>query len=317
MPAGSSSMGGVCMSTIDPAVNPDEIEEAAPADAEELLPSFDSPIVPNSTISGRALVAVVAIMTFLASITTGAVMLVRSAASDWQSEVAREITIQVRPTSGRDTEADVTRAADMARRFAGVADVRPYSRDESTRLLEPWLGTGLNLSDLPIPRIVVVRIASAAVLDTNALRAQLAAIPGASVLGGLSVLFLMLAATVFSVTFATRAAMATNRPVIEVLHFVGAKSSFIGGHFQRHFLGLGLRGGLIGGGAALTLFAIAELLTKRSSGTAAGDQFGALFGSFSIGIGGYVVLLLQALLIAVVTALASRRAVNKTLDSIQ
>jgi cell division transport system permease protein len=127
----------------------------------------------------------------------------------------------------------------------------------------------------------------------------------------------MLAATVFSVTFATRAAMATNRPVIEVLHFVGAKSSFIGGHFQRHFLGLGLRGGLIGGGAALTLFAIAELLTKRSSGTAAGDEFGALFGSFSIGIGGYVVLLLQALLIAVVTALASRRAVNKTLDSIQ
>jgi len=49
------------MSTIDPAVNPDEIEEAAPADAEELLPTFDSPIVPNSTISGRALVAVVAI----------------------------------------------------------------------------------------------------------------------------------------------------------------------------------------------------------------------------------------------------------------
>ena len=44
MPAGSSSMGGVCMSTIDPAVNPDEIEEAAPADAEELLPKFDSPM---------------------------------------------------------------------------------------------------------------------------------------------------------------------------------------------------------------------------------------------------------------------------------
>ena len=335
MPAGSSSMGGACMSTIDPAVNPDEIEEAAPAEAEELLPTFDSPIVPNSTISGRALVAVVAIMTFLASLTTGAVILVRSAASDWQSEVAREMTIQVRPTSGRDVEADVARAADMARRFAGVADVRPYSRDESTRLLEPWLGSGLNLSDLPIPRIVVVRIGSEAVLDTTALRAQLAAIPGASlddhrgfvdrmramagaaVLGGLAVLMLMLAATVFSVTFATRAAMATNRPVIEVLHFVGAKSGFIAGHFQRHFLGLGLRGGLIGGGSALTLFAITELFARRSFGTAAGDQFGALFGSFSIGIGGYVVLLLQALLIAVVTALTSRYAVNKTLDAIQ
>ncbi|MGB8401806.1 MAG: ABC transporter permease, partial [Bradyrhizobium sp.] len=35
-----------------------------------------SPIVPRASISGRALVAVVAIMTFLASITTGTVLLV-------------------------------------------------------------------------------------------------------------------------------------------------------------------------------------------------------------------------------------------------
>ena len=244
-------------------------------------PLSNSPIVPNSSISGRALVAVVAIMTFLASLTTGAVLLVRAAASDWQSEVAREITIQLRPISGRDIEADVARAAEVARSFAGVAAVRPYTKDESARLLEPWLGSGLTLSDLPIPRIVVVRISSDAVLDTAALRVQLARIPGASlddhrgfvdrmramagavVFGGLAVLILMLTATVFSVTFATRAAMATNRPVIEVLHFVGAKTSFIAGHFQRHFLGLGLRGGLIGGGCALIMFAMAELLTPK------------------------------------------------------
>ena len=337
MPGGSSSTGGVCMSTIDPAVSPEEMEEdAAPAaEAEDLLPSFEAPIVPSSTIAGRALVALVAIMTFLASLTTGAVILVRTAASDWQSEVAREITIQLRPTMGRDIDADVARAADLARNFAGVASVRPYSKDESARLLEPWLGSGLTVSDLPIPRIVVVRVASAALLDATALRAQLAAIPGATlddhrsfvdrmramagaaVLAGLAVLVLMLTATVFSVTFATRAAMATNRPVIEVLHFVGAKSSFIAGHFQRHFLGLGLRGGLIGGGFALILFALAELLTRRFSGTAAGDQFGALFGTFSIGIAGYIVLVLQAVLIAVVTAVSSRRAVNRTLDSIE
>jgi cell division transport system permease protein len=39
-----------------------------------------SPIVPRASISGRALVAVVAIMTFLASITTGAVLLVSASA---------------------------------------------------------------------------------------------------------------------------------------------------------------------------------------------------------------------------------------------
>src|SRR5215213_11888074 len=79
------------------------------------MPRGDTPIVPKRSIAGRALVAVVAIMTFLASLTTGAVMLVRSAAVDWQSDVAREVTIQVRPAQGRDLEADVARAVALAR----------------------------------------------------------------------------------------------------------------------------------------------------------------------------------------------------------
>ena len=64
-----------------------------------------SPIVPRASIAGRALVAVVAIMTFLASITTGTVLLVSASAAEWQSEVASEITIQVRPQAGRDLDA--------------------------------------------------------------------------------------------------------------------------------------------------------------------------------------------------------------------
>ncbi len=138
------------------------------------VPRFETPIVPQATISGRALVAVVAIMTFLASLTTGAVMLVRSAASEWQSDVAREVTIQIRPADGRDIEADVAKAVAIARAAAGVAEVQPYSKEEAARLLEPWLGTGLQLDDLPVPRIIVVRIAPGAAPDLAQLRAALA-----------------------------------------------------------------------------------------------------------------------------------------------
>ena len=65
------------------------------------MPRFDTPLVPRQSIAGRALVAVVAIMTFLASLTMGAVILVGGAASSWQSDVAREVTIQVIPAPGR------------------------------------------------------------------------------------------------------------------------------------------------------------------------------------------------------------------------
>src|SRR5215468_4882990 len=102
-----------------------------------------SPIVPRASIAGRALVAVVAIMTFLASITTGAVLLVSASAAEWQSDVASEITVQV----------------------------RPFSRDESGKLLEPWLGSGLSLDELPVPRVIIARVAPGATLDLASLRA--------------------------------------------------------------------------------------------------------------------------------------------------
>ena len=106
---------------------------------------------------------------------------------------------------------------------------------------------------------------------------------------GIGVLVLVLAATVLSVTFATRGAMATNRPIVEVLHFIGAKSGFIAGQFQRHFLLLGLKGGVIGGGAAMLLFALAGIARQPELGhRRAATKLAALFGSFSLGWAGYV-----------------------------
>ncbi|HET7850364.1 MAG TPA: ABC transporter permease [Pseudolabrys sp.] len=299
------------------------------------LPRFETPIVPRNSISGRALIAVVAIMTFLASLTTGAVVLVRAAAGEWQSDVSREVTIQVTPASGRNLDASVEKAAVVARAFPGIAAVRPYSKEESSRLLEPWLGGDLSLDELPVPRLIVVKIAPGAAPDLPQLRRMLAEqIPGATlddhrgwidrmrtmtgtaVAAGVCILILMIAATMLSVTFATRGAMATNRPVIEVLHFIGARNRFIARHFQRHFLVLGLQGGAIGGGAAIVLFAVASVISRFFSGTAGGEETEAMFGSFSIGMAGYIAVLVQVVLIAVVTAWTSRHTVNRTLQAI-
>jgi cell division transport system permease protein len=332
-------MKGGCMSTIDREHDLEAYDDRPMAQAEapaEQLPRFENPIVPDNTISGRALTAIIAIMTFLASLTTGAVILVHSAAGDWQSEVAREVTIQVRVAPGRDIDGDVRRSADLARKLPGVADVRAYSRDESARLLEPWLGAGLRLDDLPVPRIVVVRLESGPTPDLGGLRQMLAAeVPSASLddhrnfiermramsnaalFGGIAVLTLMLLATVLSVVFATQGAMVANRNVIEVLHFIGAKNGFIAGHFQRRFLRLGLQGGGLGGGSALLLFALVEFTTRMLLGTAAAQQFMALFGTFSIGLIGYGAVIAQIILIALVAAFTSRATVNRTLETVR
>jgi cell division transport system permease protein len=315
-------------------MNDDAMTDLAAPRSVSPPPRFETPIVPRNSISGRALIAVVAIMTFLASLTVGAVLLINRSAESWRSDVTREVTIQVRPAPNRNVDQDVDRAVALAKGVGGIADVRAMSKDESAKLLEPFLGAGLKLDELPVPRMIVVTLGSGAP-DLDQLRRALAAdVPSASlddhrgwagrmramansvVAVGFVILALMLAATILSVSFATRGAMATNRPVIEVMHFIGARNGFIAGHFQRHFLVLGLQGGLVGGGAAVVLFLLAELVGRWLGGSAAGEQTSALFGTFSIGLFGYGAMIAVIIVIALVTAFTSRHTVNRTLEAI-
>ncbi|MBO0712696.1 MAG: hypothetical protein J2P47_15600 [Acetobacteraceae bacterium] len=139
----------------------------------------------------------------------------------------------------------------------------------------------------------------------------------AAVAGGIAILALVLIATVLSVAFATRGAMATNRPIVEVLHFIGARDSFIGSQFQGHFLMVGLQGGAIGGGAALLVLWLGGVFNQLFVGTAAQEQTSALFSTFSLGPIGYAAVIGQIVLVAVVTAGTSRRVVTQTLASIE
>ena len=294
-----------------------------------------SPIVPRASIHGRALVAVVAIMTFLASMTTGTVLLVSASAAEWQSDVASEITIQVRPQTGRDLDRDTAAVTEAMRAQPGIVEVKPFSKDESGKLLEPWLGTGLSMDDLPVPRMIIARVQPGTPLDLGALRARVTQVaPSASVddhrawiermrsmtnatvLAGLGILALVIIATIISVSFATRGAMAANRPIVEVLHFVGAGDRYIANHFLRHFLRLGLEGGVIGGGVAMLVFGFSESIAGWFSGTPVGDQFAALLGTFSLRPSGYIVLAVQAVLIGAITAVAARQTLFATLNDV-
>jgi len=88
----------------------------------------ETTIVPKDSIAGNALTAVVAIMMFLAAVTSGGVAMVIGAASEWQSDISREMTIQISPTPGNDIDAQVLKAESLARATPGVVEVRAYSK---------------------------------------------------------------------------------------------------------------------------------------------------------------------------------------------
>jgi cell division transport system permease protein len=228
------------------------------------------PLVPAASIAGRALVTVIAIMTFLAALTAGSAQLVAEASSGWRSSVAREVTIQIRPAPGGATSRPIS-----ARPLHWPRPHRASPTSASTPRPSPSgcssLGweRGLNFDELPVPRVVVLRLESGNRPDFAALRKSLAeTVRGATlddhriwidrlgvmantlVVLGIGVTILVLAATGLAVVFATSGAMSGNREIVEVLHFVGASDDYIAREFQRHFLQLGLKGGLIGGACA-------------------------------------------------------------------
>jgi cell division transport system permease protein len=294
-----------------------------------------APIVPSQNIAGRALISVIAIMTFLSCLTLGAVTLVRDTATVWENQIAREATIQIKPSEGLDMEGALADAQRIASEFAGVREARIVDREATARLLEPWLGAGLNLDELPVPRLVIVTIDQDNPPDFASMRTMLAAeVPSAAlddhrtwvdrlvamarttVTLGVAVLVLMLSATVLSVVFATRGAMAGNGHIIEVLHFVGAEARFIAREFRHHFLLTGMKGAAVGGLAAIVVFVAFSWWSSMNLATPEADQATALFGNFAIGATGYAGVALVVAIVGLLTAATSHFTVVTYLSDI-
>jgi cell division transport system permease protein len=107
--------------------------------------------------------------------------------------------------------------------------------------------------------------------------------------------------------------MVGNREIIEVLHIVGASDSFIAREFQRRFLTLGLRGGLLGGGCAIVFFMGVGFMTRSWTATPGGEQIEALFGTFSLGPMGIAIIFLLSAAIAALTGNMSQAIVFRHL----
>ena len=294
-----------------------------------------APIVPAANIAGRSLMFVISIMSFLASLTHGAVILVQDTANTWQSDISREVTIQIKPQDGLDMQQALETARRIAIGFEGATDATIVNDDETSRLLEPWLGEGLDLDELPVPRLVIVTIDENAPPDFQAMRAtltqalpnvylddhrtwvnRLVAMANTTTLIGVCILLLVFAATVLTVIFATRGALSGNHHIVEVLHFVGAEAGFVASHFQRHFFIIALKGATAGGIAAAVIFAAAGVWANNNFATPQSDQTNALFGGFSVGPGGYVGIVAIVIIISFLTALTTRITVMKTIREI-
>jgi cell division transport system permease protein len=295
----------------------------------------NTPVVPPDSVTGRSLTLVISIMCFLACLTAGAVYMINESANAWLKDIAAEVTVQIEPRDGVDTEKTVRDVENFLRDSKGIARANALTLEASTKLLEPWLGHSDVLSALPVPRLIAVEVDRDDPPDIEQLRAGLAkSFPTASLddhrrwqrqirtvthsfaLGGLAILLLVGAATMAIIVSATRSALASNREIVEVLHFVGATDRYIAREFERHFLRLGIRAGLVGALSAMAVFlAMPTVMQTLGGGQTTTAEMHRLIGTGGLDAIGYALLGGVVITISALCMITSRFGVFRILNS--
>ncbi|AGF75054.1 Cell division protein ftsX [Bartonella australis AUST/NH1] len=282
-------------------------------------------IVPSGNISRQALIAVIAIMTFLSSLALVGVDLVQNAANNWSRQIRREATIQIRPIENVDIEKALRDAAALVQTFQGVQDAKIVDQRATEKLLEPWLGADLPLSELPLPRLIIVTLKKDKKANFQAISQAIETqIPGGrfddhhfwvsrfvtmaqtTVLIGVLILLLVLGSLILTVIFATRNALAENAHIIDVLYFLGTETYFIARQFDWHFFKTALRGAFYGGALSVLLLNAFSFWKNYNLDEAQSNQINALFGNFSISFTTYGKLICLVLFVSFLTMLTGR-----------
>lgn len=284
---------------------------------------FDIPLSQDAT--GRFLPWIIALMVYLAALALAVSLILSGLARRWDSELTAGMTVQVAPTgtaNARELDERVRKVMDVLSSSAFVANASRLSDADARALVEPWLGEGALVSELPLPVLIDVRLADGAnVVDLSEqlnraapfvtvedparwlgdLRRLARTVQAVSV----GIIALIGGAGVISIIFAASSGFAVHRQEVELLHVMGATDGYVAGQFQTHML----RQALLGGGVGF-LLALATLWGLEQAGEGMGAS---LLPDMAMSLRDWAWLPVVPLVAALLAALTARLTVMRAL----
>lgn len=228
------------------------------------------PLEGDST--GLFLQVMISIAVFIFAITLAGVLSINSMLQNWNDSILGSLTVQIMPINDSNREkalSDTMREQQKTVEFLQTLDfvekVTPLNDSQLQKLIQPWLGDGIAIDKLPVPRLIDVKIKKDAELNFNNLAEQLAGVSAQASLDnhklwlnklihfadGLKMLALTILALVVLVNsgaifYSTQTSLGLHGYIIEILHLMGAKDTYIAQQYARRTARLGFIGGLIG-----------------------------------------------------------------------
>lgn len=238
--------------------------------------------------AGGFLPWIVGLMVYLAALALAGAVLADGLVERWRSDLSDALTVQVfaEVEDAAPQAARVEEAVRFLSVLPGIASVKAVPQPEVLRLLDPWLGSANIAEDLPLPALVAVELIPGTSVDLADLKRRLAdAVPGAVLedhkpwlgdLGrlarGIEILalvtvLLVAVASVLTIIFVSRSALAQHRDVIQVLSLIGARDAYIAAQLQAYSFRLASLGAAFGIALAIaTVMAGNALLGRAETG---------------------------------------------------
>ncbi len=266
---------------------------------------------------------IISIAVFIFAITLSGVLAVDSMIDNWNRSILGSLTVQIIPSNNLNKEKAVAetlahqeKVVDFLRSVNGIIKVTPLSDEQLGDLLHPWLGDDVSVSELPIPRIIDVKIDSSVNIDFTQLAKDLSTVsPLASLdnhklwlnkliafADGLkmiatTILLLVSLITSGAIFYTTKMSLGLQHNVIEILHIIGAKDTYVAQQYAKHMGTLGFIGGLGG-----IIFAVPAIFFI---GNLAASIEGGIISDTSLTICDWIIILslpVFSMIIAVITA---------------
>ena len=227
------------------------------------------------------------------------VMAINAMADSWKKDIMGSVTVQIIPVEDENKHVDAEKTLEQQNKvlqyienLSAVASAKALDTQTIEKLMTPWLGNKVNISSLPIPVLLDVKLKPNSELNydevTRGLRqvSEYASIDNhrlwlnrllkfaASLKNiAITVLLMVIGICAFSIYYSTRTSLGININSIEILHIIGAKDDYIARQYARNFVKIGFFSGIIGLMAAIpSIILVAKYGVSTGSGLIKGAQ---------------------------------------------
>lgn len=272
------------------------------------------------------------IYTYLFIIVLAIVMAINAMASSWENDIMGALTVQIIPVEDENKHIDTQKTLEQQNKVlqfmenvSGVKSVRILSPDDIEKLMTPWLGNKVDISELPIPALLDVGLKSDGSINYDEVTRGLKQItPNASIdnhrlwlnrllkfassLKHTAMLVLLMVAAIcaLSIYYSTRTSLWINKESLEILHVVGAMDKYIAKQYALNYAKIGFFSGIIGLFVAVPCII---LVGKYGISTGSGLINGAKLSVFA-----WVLIMITPLFSSVYSMLTSYITVRKSLE---